>query len=272
MMEGGRFSPFPPLDLANPQERPRRVPFTVRSGLGPLSQWNTHRMQPRPGTVACFFNWGGPKLRTIEAELAGLKINSGGGQPVLDHLVREKVLFRMMSITGEKYGLGPDGQPKKGSLQICMTARVDRRKDKVKQVWPTIVAGDDPAAGGRAFGSYCIVYSTFIYRTIFKKYDLLEEPVGLQDLPRLTGLGRPAGQYVLGSREDILYRLIDKFAGSMALTAAHEIGHLCGLGHDTKDPVSIMNVQEGGGIDYPAGKFIPSHWEALKKRLGEHRN
>ena len=73
---------------------------------------------------------------------------------------------------------------------------------------------------------------------------------------------------VLGSRRDVIQRLVDNFAGSMALTAAHEIGHLCGLGHDQTDPRSIMNVNEGAGLKYQDGIFIPKHWEQLTKRLG----
>ena len=40
--------------------------------------------------------------------------------------------------------------------------------------------------------------------------------------------------------------LVDGYAGACALTGAHELGHLAGLGHDETDARSIMNVAEGG--------------------------
>ena len=57
-------------------------------------------------------------------------------------------------------------------------------------------------------------------------------------------------------------------AGSFALTGAHEIGHLAGLGHDTADPRSIMNVTEGAGLRETQAFFIPSHAEVLERVLG----
>ena len=69
-------------------------------------------------------------------------------------------------------------------------------------------------------------------------------------------------------RSNLVRALINGYAGSMALTAAHELGHVAGLDHDTDDPHGIMNVAEGGGIDYRDGHFTAGNLKALEKRLG----
>jgi hypothetical protein len=264
----GRLRPFPALDPQDPLPRPLRAPYDPKADLGPFSRWSTLRFETHPDTIRCHFQWGDAEIRTIDTDLAAIEMSTGGRLPVVDHLVREKLMARMLSITGEKFGLERDGSLVPGqSFRISMVARKDATRPR--RTWGCFVAGDDPAAGGRAFGSYCFIYSTFIRRTIFEKYDLLDEPIAFSDLPVLTGLGQDESRpYVPGTREDVLYRLVDNYAGSMALTAAHEIGHLAGLGHDESDPHSIMNVEEGAGIPYQVGFFIDSHKEIMENTLG----
>jgi len=54
----------------------------------------------------------------------------------------------------------------------------------------------------------------------------------------------------------------------MALTTAHECGHLGGLGHDTVTSRSIMNVVDARGLDPGSGEWIPDHVEPLDRSIG----
>lgn len=265
--DGGRLVAVAGQDPKKPRPRPAMDAYDPETGFGAFSRWSTLHFETRPDTVRCEFRWTDGKIRSIEEDLAKLKIGTRGRLPPIDHLVREKLMARLLSITGEKYGLQEDGTPVPGkSFQISMTARPD--KVKAKRTWPCYVAGDDPDAGGRAFGSYCFIYSTFMQRTIFSNFDLFDEEIGTADFPVLTGVLEEEGPYITGTRRDAIFRLVDNFAGSLALTAAHEIGHLAGLGHDEDDPCGIMNVKEGAGIKYQDGHFTPTNEAALEKSLG----
>ena len=111
------------------------------------------------------------------------------------------------------------------------------------------------------------MYSKFIRRTIFEKHALS---------PAVTAADREYldGSYVFGSeherdkRSELIRALINGYAGSMALTLAHEVGHLAGLGHVDDDPVEIMNVNEGAGLDYRDAKFGTPSLESMAKRYG----
>lgn len=268
--ESGELKPMYALDPARPQ--PLMEHYDPPRGFGSFARWSTLRFVPKEKTQLAHFHFGEGERRTIERDLEILKLSTGGRLPVLDHLVREKLMARLMSVTGVLYGHEIDGTPKPGvSFALSMASRLPV-KMPTKRVWPSQVAGDDPEAGGRAFGSHCEIYSSFIRRTIFEKRELLERAVDAADLGTLTGILEEPGPYVTGTRRDVLYRLVEGFAGSMGLTAAHEIGHLAGLGHDEDDPVGIMNVKEGGGISHNDGHFTPTNEAALEKTLGRVPN
>jgi hypothetical protein len=268
--ESAEFKPMYAFDENRPQ--PVMENYDPQRGFGSFSRWSTLRFVPKEKTQLAHFHYGKGERRTIEMDLEKLKLSTQGRLPVIDHLVREKLMARVLSVTGEKYGLEMDGTPKPGvSFAISLASRLPA-KLPTKRVWPSEVAGDDPEAGGRAYGSYCEIYSTFIRRTIFEQRELLERPVDAADLCTLTGILEEPGPYVTGTRRDVLYRLVEGFAGSMGLTAAHEIGHLAGLGHDEDDPCGIMNVKEGGGISHHDGHFTPNNEAALEKTLGRVPN
>lgn len=270
MVVDGRLRPFPPMTEGDPGPRPRRVAYQPKDTIGTFSQWNTFRFKPRRGSTVLRFTFGGPDVRTIEKDLKAFGLCTGGKLPAVDHLVREKLMTRLMSVTAEKFLLNEDGGPVPGrSLDVSLVYDWDGSMERrAKRVWPVFVAKDDAEAGGRAFGDHCYVYSTFIQRTIFSERSLVEGPIGFGDLVTLTGIGRDREkEYIFGTREDNLYRLVEAYAGAMALTAAHEVGHLAGLGHDTESPTSIMNVEEGAGIHHSEGKFTPRHLEQLSDSL-----
>ena len=52
------------------------------------------------------------------------------------------------------------------------------------------------------------------------------------------------------------------------MTLAHEFGHLCGCGHDTEHPTSIMNVVAGAGASWADAVWIPAHQKNLTQTLG----
>jgi hypothetical protein len=143
---------------------------------------------------------------------------------------------------------------------------------KPHEYWTTVIAGEDPDAGGRAFPgeARCEVYASMLKRTIFLAHRL-EPRLAQEDRQYLNGTYLRGEPYrLMHLRADAIRALVDGYAGSFALTGAHEIGHLAGLGHDTSDPRSIMNVEEGVGLKETQAFFIPSHQEVLTRVLGRY--
>ncbi len=269
IMDGDRPKPFPPVDPKLVDPRPSRLP--APPGWPLFLDWNSRLFPTVPGSVVVDFDWTDGKQRTIDNELAELCLSTRGRLPVVDHIVREKIMGQILSVASTKFLRNEDGTAKPGeSLHVSLVHRKDP-KVKAKMVWKCHVTGDDPEAGGRAFGSYCYVYSTFIWRTIFKER-AVDGLLGFDDLRDLCLPLAKGDKYVAGTRRNVIRQLIVGFGGSMALTAAHEIGHCGGLGHDEKDPASLMNVKEGAGLAHELGFFIPEHVAILRKTLGTAPN
>ena len=115
--------------------------------------------------------------------------------------------------------------------------------------------------------AFCEIYTTFIRRTIFQEH-ALTPPIGPDDLTYIDGSYEFGTDHKRDKRSELIRALINGYGGSMALTTAHEVGHLCGLGHITDDPFGIMNVEEGAGIDYRDAHFTPGSWETMVQKLG----
>ena len=128
---------------------------------------------------------------------------------------------------------------------------------------------DDASAGGWTVAAPCEIYTSFIRRTIFDKHKLVP-PIGPEDQEYLDG------SYVFGKdrkknrRSELIRALINGYAGSMALTTAHEVGHLCGLGHVTGNKTAIMDAAEGAGVHHDEAEFCADHVAKLTKRLGRN--
>lgn len=235
----------------------------------PFATWRTDGFQLEEDTQWVVFTFGDSEKATIDLDLGLLGLSTRGEAPLVDHLVKEELLARLLAFTSMKFLRNEDGTSKVGeSLAISFATQLPE-KAKSGKAWTAQVAGDDDAAGGRAWPGqgYCEIYSTFIRRTIFEEH-ALDPAISADDLTYLDGSYRFSTDPVKDKRSELIRALINGYAGSMALTAAHEVGHVCGLDHIDSDPAGIMNVAEGSGVDHRDGHFIPDSLEKLVKRLG----
>lgn len=258
-----------------------RGPEAVDTGLLPIEGFGPLlRMRPssmyvaEPGTKVCWVTFGDKDSkppRTIEKDLAALHLGTRGYEGDLDAAVLEELMARVLAKLSRLFLKNEDGTGIPGvSYAISFTAEKPKHL-KSSEYWTMVVAGDDEVAGGRAFpgDNRCEVYSTFLRRTIFDA-NALDPPMSQEDKKYVDGT------YVHGTwrlqhlRADKIRCLIDGYAGSFALTGAHEAGHLAGLGHDVEDPRSIMNVTEGVGLRETQAWWIPSHAAVLDRLLGRY--
>lgn len=237
----------------------------------PFGTWRTRQFKWEAGSQWVLLLWADDAgYATGDDDLKLLGLSTGGKQPLVDHLVREEIFARVMAITSSKWGRKEDGTAiQQKSLRICFGSHIDakERKKKKQRLWPARFGGDHEGAGGEAFGTFCRVYTTFIRRTIFQP-NALKPVVSASDREILDGTYTYGTDVDKDNRSNRLRALINAYAGSMALTLAHEVGHLASLGHVTGDPVEIMNVDEGAGLDYPEAKFGEGSWTILTERLG----
>jgi len=226
-----------------------------------------------PDSQMVLVTWGeedgrGPDLLTIEEDLKELGLTSSGYEAEMDEWVKDDLLARAMARMHKLFWRNADGTAIPGvSFDITFGTELPD-KAKAHKVIKVTIAGDDPGAGGRAFPpNRAYTFSTFLRRTMYQKH-ALRPPLGHDDLRFFNG------KYAWGSklednlRMEAIRALIDGYAGAMGLTSAHEIGHLCGCGHDTESPRSLMNVASGAGLDPVAAEWIPSHRKMVEKRLG----
>lgn len=225
-----------------------------------------------PGTKVVHLWYGdaySKAVRTIEADLAALGLITRGYDGELDRWILDELLARTMGKLNQLFLRHEDGTAIPGvSFAISFTHAQPEGLDE-HEYWRAVIAGDDAEAGGRAWPGEgrCEIYSTFIMRTIFQK-DALRPPLKGEDKRFLDG------KYAWGTtteenlRVKTLRCLIDGYAGAFALTGAHELGHLAGLGHDESDPRSIMNVAEGAGLRETSACWIPDHVATLERVLG----
>jgi ABC-type branched-subunit amino acid transport system substrate-binding protein len=235
----------PPLGFARQPEQPR----SAQGRLGVLT-------------------WGEAPVRTIEQDLKELQLISGGYDPELDELVRDEILARAIRIAYRLFRREADGSPIVGwSWGMTFTTKAPAERSP-SEVWTATVAGDDPEAGGRVTGSGTVaVYSTFLKRTMYVQHKL-EPPLTVADKPFLMARYRWGEDKYLDRRAEELRCLMDGFASAIGMTLAHEFGHLCGCGHDTEHPTSIMNVVAGAGAAWADAVWIPSHQRNLTLTLG----
>lgn len=237
----------------------------------PFGTWRTRQFTFEEGSQWVLCVWADDAgYATAGEDLALLGLSTNGKDPITDHLVREEIMARVLAIVSTKFRRREDGTGIPGeSMRISFGAHLDKkeREKKKTRLWPARFGGDHTGAGGEAFGTFCRVYTAFIRRTIFQEHALVP-PLESADRTYLDGSYVWGTDLARNKRSELIRALINGYAGSMALTLAHEVGHLAGLSHVTDDPVEIMNVQEGGGIDYRDAHFGGGTWEIMKQRYG----
>lgn len=215
-----------------------------------------------------WLTYGEAPVRSIEADLKELNLVTGGYDPELDQLVKDEILARAIRIAYRLFRREADGTPISGwSWGLTLTTHKPPERSP-SEVWVATLAGDDEAAGGRVTGSGTVaVYTTFLKRTMYLQHKL-DPPLEAFDKPHLLGRHRWGADVLADQRGEKIRCLIDGFASAVALTLAHEFGHLCGCGHDVEHPTSIMNVVAGAGAAWAEAVWIPTHQKNVTMTLG----
>ena len=246
-------------------ERPStRVPL---QGVPHVGFFSARKYRWQPGTMHVWIRFVGGEKRTIEKDLDAIGLHTDGYEEDLEVRILDDLWGRVLSKVNRLFLRNPDGTAIPGvSYNISFSPL--RPGDDVKggRKWDVLIGGDDPVAGGRASGNLARVFSTFIQRTMYVQHKLA---------PALSVADRPhmSGTYVWDTSADdnirngMVRSLVDGFSQAMALTTAHELGHVAGCGHDTAIPRSIMNVAEGAGLEFEWAEWAPEHVRVLGKRL-----
>ncbi len=279
----------PLFDEVHRSARQRWLPFKL-GAAGPEQDEPTYYLDPdmgpalrvrspllykaEPNTKVVWFTYGdatSKAVRSIEQDLTALGLITRGYDGEMDRWILDELMARTLGKINRLFLKNEDGTFLPGvSFAISFTTEKPTTL-KEHDYWRAVIAGDDPDAGGRAWPGEgrCEIYSTFMRRTIYQPR-ALDPPLRGEDRRFLDG------KYVWGSssgdnlRLKLIRALIDGYAGSFALTGAHELGHIAGLGHDEESPRSIMNVAEGGGLAETSACWIPGHVEVLERALGRY--
>jgi len=265
---GGALPHLPPALVADeglPDGNERAPEARLGADFGRL---RTDAFRLDPGTRWVRVHFGDAEVATIDADLARLGLATGGDSPFVDHLVREELLARTLSIVSEKYlrsplGRGITGQSLKVSFAAHLPAGVEER-----EAWDAQIAGSDPKANGRAFpdSGHCEIFATNWLATVIAH--ALTPPIGSEDLGFLDGTYVFGSDYGKDRRSELIRALIQGYAGSLGLTCAHEVGHLFGLEHDSGDPTSLMSTDEESGIAPEDARFSDRALELLRRTPG----
>lgn len=238
-------------------------------GCGPplgFGHPRTARLHPK-GKLGVM-TYGDVDKRTIERDLLAVGLSTGGKDKDLDASIRAEILARAIRIANRLFRREADGTPIAGwSWGMAFTTQAPDKDIKQSRLWLAICAGDHENAGGQAFGNWVAVYTTFLKRTMYESRKL-DPVVSAKDRPLLDGTYRWGADRMSNFRADKIRCLMDGFASAMGLTLSHEFGHLCGCGHDTEHPTSIMNVVAGAGASWEDAVWIPRHQRHVTTTLG----
>ncbi|MHC4922587.1 MAG: ABC transporter substrate-binding protein [Planctomycetota bacterium] len=270
----------------DPEAGPRPYPiyrkFLPTGDIGPMLRTRTpdlwDRVEINDDTTVVWLSFGdenSKQPRTIEKDMAKLGLGTRGYEHDMDKWILDELACRTLGKINKLFLKNYDGTFIDGvSYNIHFTftkPHDDKKKRKGKRLWRGVIAGDDSAAGGRAWpGEGRVeIYSTFMYRTnalfFSKKMDPKMDREDKKYMDGSYAWGTSAEENI---RSDMLRALVDGYSSFFALTGAHEFGHVCGLGHDRKSDRSLMNVVEGAGARDTQCFFIPEHTEVVEKMLG----
>ncbi|MDA1194347.1 MAG: ABC transporter substrate-binding protein [Planctomycetota bacterium] len=255
-VQGGRYAIWPGGLLPTP-------------GCGPPLAFGRPRTAARGerGRLT-YLTWGSEEQRTIERDLLEIGLSTGGKDEALDALVRAEVMGRAIRIANRLFRREADGTSLAGwSWGLAFTTEPPGDDVKKSDLWLAVCAGDDEAAGGRAFGTWVAVYTSFLKRTMYLARKL-DPPLTVADRRLVDGTYGWGEDRAANFRADKIRCLMDGFASAMGLTLSHELGHLCGCGHDTEHPTSIMNVVAGAGASWEDAVWIPKHEKLVGGALG----
>ena len=221
-----------------------------------------------PEGIAGVRHGGDKSTATIDDDLKRLGLHSGGYEGAMDEWVKEELLARCLAYLNKMYWRNADGTPIPGvsfDITFCLKPPEGLKQHKV---WIVTIAGDDPEAGGRAFPpNRAFTFSTFLERTMYRQH-AMDPKLATPDVKYFIGRYEWGSSKEGNIRHDAIRSLVNGFAGAMALTTAHECGHLGGLGHDTVTKRSIMNVVDAKGLDPESGEWIPEHIAQLERSIG----
>lgn len=279
----GRFTPWrSPAERDEPACRRVRPTLMPMAGIPQIGTFRASAFRWEEGTTYVHCSFGRPPDpskpakegappkegdRTIDRDLRALGLHTGGYEAALEEMILDDLMGRFLSRMNRLFLRNPDGTSIPGlSYRISFTAEPPPKGVKAQKLY-VVIAGDDPEAGGRASGNLARVFSTFLQRTMYAERALVP-PVAASDRPYLTGAYRWGSSVAENLRCDTVRALLDGYSQAMALTGAHEVGHVLGLGHDTETPRSIMNVVDAVGLDFEWAEWIPSHARTIEQRLG----
>lgn len=244
--------------------RPTLMPMQAMPQVGTF-QASAFAWQEGTIHVQCSFGEGA--VRTIEKDLQALGLNTGGYESDLEARILDDLMGRFLSRMNRLFLRNPDGTAIPGrSFRVSFTTAPPSKQVKGVKL-KAFLAGDDPEAGGRASGVTANIFTTYIQRTIYLPQKL-NPAIAATDRPFLSGTYRWNASLAENLRCDAIRALVDGYSQGLSLTGAHEVGHLCGLGHDTESPRSIMNVAEAVGLDFDWAEWIPAHAKTVESFLG----
>jgi hypothetical protein len=238
------------------------------SGIPQLGFFAPDRVKWEPGSYYVWLHWGKPEERTIERDLEVLGLDPGAYEAGFRAQITDDLMGRTISRLNRLFLRNPDGTSIPGvSFNVSFGTEEHPAGLKNGHRFEMVLRGDDPEAGGRAHGTTCEVFTTFIQRTMYASR-ALKPAISTADHAYVNGTYKWGAALETNLRGESIRALADGYTQAFGLTGAHESGHMFGLGHDTSTPRSIMNVAEAVGLDFEWAEWAPEHLPILEKRLG----
>jgi hypothetical protein len=219
--------------------------------------------------------------RTIEEDLAALGLNTSGYEAEMDPWLLEELEVRTLGNINRLFLKNYDGTFVPGvSFNIHFTF-TKPEKLKGARCNVAIIAGEESwdakndvptqgAPGGKTAGGRIWIYSRWMRYWTAVKDKALKPHMSREDRQYMDGTYSWGTSWEENLRSDSIRCLVDAYSTFFAMTGAHEMGHVCGCGHDTESKRSIMNVVDAVGLGPSQACWIPAHVRALETALGRY--